>query len=375
MWPQSRGITIDAGRLSEKLGIPVVKTEAHRRQGLAELREAILTTTQDKPLPTFEVFPAAFVEERERLAAYLKEKALADVPTYLLDRLLLDVGGQVELQFARQIGAGLGEHLTAARQRLKEAGHRVPAVEARMRYAWVRETLDGVITHPAERPATVSDRIDRILTHRVWGLVIFCVMMFIVFQAIYRWAGPFMDQIEAGQEWLAAQVIAQPRSGGVSQFDCRWRDRGRGRRAGVSAADCVSVLLHRPVGRLRLHGAGGVFDGQADDQNRPQREILRAVDVFVRLRDSRRDGDPRHRKPPRPHGHDSDRPADELLRPAAGVSDFDRGVHSRHDLPGRIGRPSRFGVVRACLRWGLWWRFRWRGCSQKPSSKARRRRL
>ena len=203
----ARGIRIDADLLSQKLGVPVVKTEAHRRQGLAELRQAILNSPEHEPR-LIEVFPPEFVKEREDLAYLLSEKGLGNVPNYLVNRLLLDIGGQIEQEFTKKVGPALKDDLAAARQRLKDAGHRVPAVEARRRYAWVRETLEGVITHPSERPVTASDKIDRILTHRFWGVLIFCVMMFIVFQAIYRWAGPFMEQIEAVQEGIAGLVAA-----------------------------------------------------------------------------------------------------------------------------------------------------------------------
>ncbi len=213
---QARGMKIDALKLSEKLGIPVVKTEAHKRQGLRELRQAILAVSQERKANVTEVFPPEFVAEREQLAERLSENGEQCPPRYLLDRLLLDVGGQVEQEFKRRTEQGYGKKagqnfldgMAAARQRLQDAGHRVPAVEAKRRYAWVREVLAGVITHPKERPHTASDKIDRILTHRVWGLLIFCVMMFVVFQAIYSWAGPFMGQIEAVQEWIASLVSA-----------------------------------------------------------------------------------------------------------------------------------------------------------------------
>lgn len=205
---QARGIAIDAVKLSEKLGVPVVKTEAHKRQGLKELREAILTLTEAREIRACEIFPAEFVQERNLLTKYLSVRGFGEVPSYLVDRLLLDVGGQVEQEFAIKSSPDFEDYLVGARQRLQDAGHRVPTVEAKRRYAWVREILQGVITHPKERPKTVSDKIDRILTHRAWGLLIFCLMMFVVFQAIYRWAGPFMGSIEAGQEGIASLVSA-----------------------------------------------------------------------------------------------------------------------------------------------------------------------
>jgi ferrous iron transport protein B len=53
-----------------------------------------------------------------------------------------------------------------------------------------------VLTHAAQPATTTSDRIDRVLTHRVSGLLVFAGIMFVVFQSIYYWAEPFMRSIE-----------------------------------------------------------------------------------------------------------------------------------------------------------------------------------
>ncbi|HVV99241.1 MAG TPA: ferrous iron transport protein B, partial [Planctomycetaceae bacterium] len=89
---------------------------------------------------------------------------------------------------------------------LGAAGCRVPAVEARVRYGWARETLQGLVAQPADRPATLSDRIDRWLTHRVVGVLVFAAVMFLVFFAIYSGAQPLMDLCEAGQNAVADLV-------------------------------------------------------------------------------------------------------------------------------------------------------------------------
>ena len=68
--------------------------------------------------------------------------------------------------------------------------------------------MAGVLETPSEPPATASDKLDRVLTHRAWGLLIFAGLMFAVFQAIFSWAGPFMDAIGDGQGWLADRVMA-----------------------------------------------------------------------------------------------------------------------------------------------------------------------
>src|SRR5262249_30911614 len=118
-------------------------------------------------------------------------------------RLLLDVGGYTEERFAKRFGDNVPDRVAAARKRLAEAGCAVPAVEARTRYAWVRQKLAGCVERPAQRPVTWSERLDPVLTHRLSGTFIFLTLMFCVFQAIFTWALPLMSQIDAAKEWVA----------------------------------------------------------------------------------------------------------------------------------------------------------------------------
>jgi ferrous iron transport protein B len=207
MWDvaQSRGLNIDVEGLQARLGIPVIRAEAHRKRGVEQVRAAIDSLADREGVTERPLFPAEFYEETARLAEKLTRWGAPDVPHYLLQRMLIDVGGQAELALARKC-RDLPGCLAEARARLSEAGCRVPAVEAKVRYAWARETLNGVVTQPPQRAVTFSDQLDRLLTHRFAGLLVFAFLMLVVFQAIYRWAVPFMDAIEAGQGAIAAGV-------------------------------------------------------------------------------------------------------------------------------------------------------------------------
>jgi ferrous iron transport protein B len=79
-------------------------------------------------------------------------------------------------------------------------------VEPRTRYAWIRQATAGCIQRPAKRVVTWTDRLDRLLTHRVWGTGIFLLLMFLVFQSIFTWAKPLMDLIGQGQDQLGEAV-------------------------------------------------------------------------------------------------------------------------------------------------------------------------
>ncbi|HEI8112036.1 TPA: ferrous iron transport protein B [Stenotrophomonas maltophilia] len=82
----------------------------------------------------------------------------------------------------------------------------VPGPEGGLDYhAKVREILSVAVRMPA-RTAKIDDALDRWLLHPVFGLISLAVVMFLIFQAVYAWATPLMDAIEAGFAWLGAFV-------------------------------------------------------------------------------------------------------------------------------------------------------------------------
>jgi ferrous iron transport protein B len=205
---RTRGIVIDEQALALRLKIPVVKTEAHRKQGIQEVKQAILEAVAKGRGERPRVFPAEFTRECDALQERLAAWGRPETPYYLVERLLLDTGGWLEGHFFDGQSQPLAEHLALARARLAECGCKTPAIEARTRYRWVAEILEGIVTQPPSRPATFSDRLDRLLTHRVLGLLVFLALMFVIFQAIYAWAKPLMDLCEKGQQKLGDVVGA-----------------------------------------------------------------------------------------------------------------------------------------------------------------------
>ena len=59
-----------------------------------------------------------------------------------------------------------------------------------------------------------SDRVDKILTHRVWGLLALIVVMGMIFQSIYAWSQPLMDLLDALVNW-AGRLILAPMGPGI----------------------------------------------------------------------------------------------------------------------------------------------------------------
>ncbi|WP_298746245.1 ferrous iron transporter B [uncultured Brevundimonas sp.] len=70
------------------------------------------------------------------------------------------------------------------------------------------ERIMKACVRPPERPDTLTGRVDAVLLHPVGGLVILLALLFVMFQAVFTWATPLMDGIEAGLAGLGAALAA-----------------------------------------------------------------------------------------------------------------------------------------------------------------------
>jgi ferrous iron transport protein B len=80
-------------------------------------------------------------------------------------------------------------------------------------HAETRRLLAATVSMPT-RTAKIDDALDRWLLHPVFGLLTLAVVMFLIFQAVYAWATPVMDLIDAGTaalgEWVGARMGEGP---------------------------------------------------------------------------------------------------------------------------------------------------------------------
>ncbi len=72
-------------------------------------------------------------------------------------------------------------------------------------FAQIESILKETIKKKIE-PDTLTERVDRYILSPVWGPIILLVVLTVMFQAIFEWAGPFSDLIDSGIVWLAETV-------------------------------------------------------------------------------------------------------------------------------------------------------------------------
>ncbi|QDV92336.1 Ferrous iron transport protein B [Phycisphaerae bacterium RAS2] len=230
----ARGQRVDCDALSHELGVPVIGTVAATGEGLEAVREALLRARSLPPPP-----PRAWklpepMEEAARDAAAVME-ASGVIPArsvrggavlWLMDYLAGDAASRRSAErFLTRLQPAHAAALCDAADRLLEAMADSAAAAVEARYEWISgvaaravrqvsprdrrisDAHETTIVQPAQASTeTLTDRIDRILTHRVLGLAIFAGVMFLLFLSIFSWAEPLMGLIDAGQGALAGFV-------------------------------------------------------------------------------------------------------------------------------------------------------------------------
>lgn len=194
---QAKGITIDAPLLSDRLGVPVVPIVANRGQGIEALK------LQFDQIESIRVPRSIFLGDETVYAAasHIAEKwvdAHTDVPNRarMVEsfRLLNNVGVIQEFDShpQREFLRGV---LTEARAMVSQAGGNSTTAEILARYAWIGNICEGV-AHRKPADQTASDKIDTVVTHKIWGPLVLVLILLVMFQSIFTWAEPFMDLID-----------------------------------------------------------------------------------------------------------------------------------------------------------------------------------
>ncbi|MCA8913841.1 MAG: ferrous iron transport protein B [Planctomycetes bacterium] len=205
---ETRGITVDAKKLSETLGVPVVVVNAPKGRGLDELK-ATLHRTLHHPGKALELsYPEDFSRGVDTLHVNLCDLGveLGFKPTRPEAlRLLVDGAGPF-FEECEEVG---GEAWTKQFFEIRElagAGRSLSMVEAQTRYGAIGGWMRDVKQTETREGRTKTDVVDGILTHKLWGSLVFILAMGVIFQSIYSWSGPLMDAIDGGFSALGSWV-------------------------------------------------------------------------------------------------------------------------------------------------------------------------
>ncbi|HUR47214.1 MAG TPA: ferrous iron transport protein B [Candidatus Saccharimonadales bacterium] len=203
---RNNGHEIDAEKLSRKLGVPVVPVVASERKGISELTTEILKAVPPRAPESVCEMPRPIGEEAEVLAESLEKVFPENHYQAKAEALLLLTDEKFFTTSAARYPESIRSAVATGRERITAAGidWRSAVIEAR--YASISEIQHAVTTETILEGETFSDKLDRVLTHRIWGVLIFLVIMTAMFQSIFTFAQIPMDLLGKAVDWFGNLV-------------------------------------------------------------------------------------------------------------------------------------------------------------------------
>ncbi|WP_370100640.1 ferrous iron transport protein B [Xanthomarina gelatinilytica] len=180
-----KGISLDIPYLEEQLKTKIALVSTRKNQGIDNLKELIFNY---KDLSTT---PCLNASEIDKDYFDSLQKAF---PNQLLYKLWLVITQDVNFgKTDRNEIDAVADFKTKTKADLK----RLQQKETIKRYQFINNTLKKGQTIDLSTAKDLRIRLDRILTHKVWGYAIFLVILFTIFQAIYDWSAVPMDFIDS----------------------------------------------------------------------------------------------------------------------------------------------------------------------------------
>ncbi|WP_424492911.1 ferrous iron transport protein B [Salinimicrobium sp. GXAS 041] len=189
-----RGISLDVPDLEEKLKTKIALVSARKKTGIEELKELIINY---KKLSTEPCLNASSMDPD-----YFNRLRKA-FPNQSLYKLWLVITQDVNFGNLNRRNIDQSQDF-----RTKDEGSlkRMQQKETIYRYKFINDVLKKAMTVDANAAKGLRASLDRILTHKVWGYVIFLSILMLIFQAIYDWSSYPMDFIDASFVWLSESL-------------------------------------------------------------------------------------------------------------------------------------------------------------------------
>ncbi|MCS6974109.1 MAG: ferrous iron transport protein B [Cyclobacteriaceae bacterium] len=179
------GINYDLHKMQQLLGVRVIPTNARTGYGVDTLKQALLQThtATQQPVYALDNDVLAVVKElREKTGVDNDYEAYQLLEQPVIPSFLSDDEKEIVQSLKKKYNLFPGKYHGA---------------ETIQRYGFIQDLLDQVTIRKADEEwKRYTFRLDRILTHRIYGYVIFLFILLLIFQSIFSWATLPMDWID-----------------------------------------------------------------------------------------------------------------------------------------------------------------------------------
>ncbi len=196
------GDKVDAKALEKALGVPVVAISALKKQNIDKLMSRAVAMKERKGTT---VLKGALSEQLETAVTYYENDG---VPSPLFHAVKLLEGDELELK------------RKGAKKALEQSGVSgdMEAVVADERYKYIAGNFSTAKTKAGNHKLTKSDKIDKVLTHRVWAIPIFLVVLFLIFHLTFSENLFYLNGFTENQAWMPTLFDS------VEDGGCGWEE-------------------------------------------------------------------------------------------------------------------------------------------------------
>jgi ferrous iron transport protein B len=185
---RTENLSLDAKKIEKELGIKTATISGRTGEGIEELKASLIGIIEESKNYKLENPFLRFSDEEKNIAASLYEK----FPGTTDYQRILIAHHQKHLPFLTD------EDRVFIQEKAPVESLKYQVRETMQRFETIEPLVRKSITRTGDVPDSLTDKIDDIVTHRIWGLFIFFGLMMLVFQAIFAWATVPMDWIDAG---------------------------------------------------------------------------------------------------------------------------------------------------------------------------------
>tara|TARA_B110000908_G_scaffold23005_1_gene26166 strand:- start:44186 stop:46300 length:2115 start_codon:yes stop_codon:yes gene_type:complete len=194
---ESDGIVINVESLEKKLGIPVITINARKKIGIGNLKQAILKFENQK-------LPEDFVDINN-ISKETFEGIKEIIGLKINDFTCLQLACNIKSN--KHYSKVIKEQLENVLEENKFNPKRAQATETVRRYKSISQLLEECVVYPkSSKNNNLTQKLDNIITHPIWGFVVFLSVLFLIFQAVFSWSSLPMDLIDQGMANLSVFV-------------------------------------------------------------------------------------------------------------------------------------------------------------------------
>ena len=196
---EQKGMQFDIEQLSMLLEAKIVRTVGNKGKGKTELLDAIIETAEQTKKPRIHKinYGDEIEHELERIEKVILEKEQLLIAKYEPRWLAIKLLEQDDEITAKVKNREVRDAVAASTEHLKDIfGDNPEVVMADRRYGFISGACQETIKTTVELRHNYSDMIDAVVTHRILGLPIFLLLMYLTFVLTFKIGGYPMGWLE-----------------------------------------------------------------------------------------------------------------------------------------------------------------------------------